>query len=108
MFTGCYAFPGRMYAVIAAVLLRFPGAARRTVIFIATLKFLDADFGFGEFLLRRGKFRLYLPAVSGSKDKSQTVYLLVFTVNDTVEPSNLLGLLGVRLLKLTQTLVDQA
>lgn len=96
LLTGCYAFPGRGYAAIAAVLLRLSGSARRTVISIATLKFLDAGFGFGEFLLRRGKFRL------------QTVYLLVFTVNDTVEPSNLLGLLGVRLLKLTQTLVDQA
>lgn len=96
LFTGCYAFLGWGYAAIAAVLLRLSGAARRTVISIATLKFLDAGFGFGEFLPGRGKFCL------------QAVYLLVFTVNDTIEPPNLLGLLGVRLLKLTQTLVDQA
>ena len=36
------------------------------------------------------------------------MYLLVFLTDDTVEPSNLLGFLGVRLLKLTQTLVDHA
>ena len=96
LFTGCYAFLGWGYAAIAAVLLWLSRSTRRAVLSIITLKFHDADFGFGEFLLGRGKFCL------------QAVYLLVFTVNDTIEPPNLLGLLGVRLLKLTQTLVDQA
>ena len=96
LLTGCYAFLGWGYAAIAAVLLWLSRSIRRAVLSIITLKFHDAGFGFGEFLPGRGKFCL------------QAVYLLVFPVNDTIEPPNLLGLLGVRLLKLTQTLVDQA
>lgn len=78
---------------VHVVLLWLSRSTRRAVLSIITLKFHDAGFGFGEFLLGRGKFCL------------QAVYLLVFPVNDTIEPPNFLG---VRLLKLTQALVDQA
>ena len=36
------------------------------------------------------------------------MYLLVFLAYDTIETSNLLNLLGVGLLKLTQTLINRA
>lgn len=86
----------RGYAAVAAVLLWLFRSTRQAVLSIITLKFPDAGLGIGQFILGRGKICLL------------AVYLLVFLVNDTVEPPNLLGLLGVRLLKLTQTLVDQA
>ena len=58
--------------------------------------FLDASLGIGKIRLGGSKFQL------------QFMYLLVFLAYDTIETSNLLSLLGVGLLKLTQTLINRA
>ena len=96
-FTCRNAFLGRRDTAVTAVLLRLSWATGR-VIFLVTafFQFFDTRLGIGKFRLGRGKIHL------------QTVYLLVFLVDDAVEPPNLLGLLGVGFLKFTQTLVYHA
>ena len=95
--TGGDAFLRRRDAAVAAVLLGLSRCIGRIVLVVAVIfQFLNPGFCIGKFRLGRGKLHL------------QIVYLHVLPAYDAVETPDLLVLLGIRLLKFTQTLVDQA